>query len=315
MLPSPSPSSLSLSSNTIQKTIQEHLLPYKLTLANIEDLPRHIHRICRVNLSNGSRLILKLPPPTSTLLLRHERDCLKTEACVLSLLAKTNLPIAKVVKYDKKPPRLNTPFLLTTHLPGISYADALPYLSRSEGRGIESQLRDVSSIISQIASPSFGPAALVAANKGHSSWREAFSSMMESVLMDGEDMMINLPYITIRDYMAAFGKDLDGIKSASQVVPGLAQPKNILIERRTNSITGLLDFSQALWGDPAFASPESGLGSSAGTRGLLYSVYHSVVAIVTNHYRPQRGEGEKELDARKMLTTTLGRLAKEREGA
>lgn len=39
-----------------------------------------------------------------------------------------------------------------------------------------------------------------------------------------------------------------------------------------------------------------------------YTTYHALVTIVTNHYRPLE-DMEKELDARKALTTALSQLA------
>ena len=128
--------------------------------------------------------------------------------------------------------------------------------------------------------------------------------------MDGEDMMINLPYLTIRDTIAQFGDSLDEITKAHLTIQGLGLPENVLVERRTNKVTGLLDFGQAIWGDPAFARNEAQGEECEGTRGLLYGIYHAVVAVVGNHYRPQRGEGE--LEARKALTSILARLVVER---
>jgi len=40
-----------------------------------------------------------------------------------------------------------------------------------------------------------------------------------------------------------------------------------------------------------------------------YTTYHALVTIVTNHYRPQ-DDMEKELDARKTLTTALAQLSR-----
>lgn len=299
------PSSVSLSSASIQKTVQELLLPYKITIAKIEDSPDHLHRIYRISLSNGSRLILKLPPPPNTLLLRHERSYLGNEACALSVLEQTDLPCPKIVKYDKKSTRLGSPFLLTTHRPGTSYSDAVPYLTKSERKGIETQIRTASLTVRQCTASAFGPGGLVAAKKGFRTWREGFTFMMESVLMDGEDMMINLPYSIIREAVASCGESLDEVREARLTVAGFGSPENVLIERRTNEFTCLLDFSQVIWGDPGFAEPDL----CGGERGLLYAVYHSVVVIVTNHYRPQRNA--KELDARKRLTSTLAQLAVE----
>lgn len=42
--------------------------------------------------------------------------------------------------------------------------------------------------------------------------------------------------------------------------------------------------------------------------GNRYIIYHAIVTIVTNHYRPQN-DMEKELIARKALTTALAQLA------
>lgn len=301
------PSSVFFATTSLQKTIQDLLLPYRFTIANIEDLPHHLHRIYCITLASGSRLTLRLPPPTASQLLRHERTFLKNEACALSILAKTNLPIPKIIEHDRKGSRFGTTFLLTTHLPGISYADALPYLTRSERRGIESQLRTSSSVVSQHRATTFGPAALVAARKGFRTWREAFTFMMESVLMDGEDMMVNLPYIVIREVLATSREVLEEVQEARLAILGFGSSGNVLIERKTNKVTGLLDCSQAVWGDPAFATPES----CTGRKGLFYAIYYAVVIIVTNHYRPQRNA--KELDARKTLTSTLAQLAVKRE--
>lgn len=41
--------------------------------------------------------------------------------------------------------------------------------------------------------------------------------------------------------------------------------------------------------------------------GIRYSIYAAITAIVTNHYRPRRDA--TELDARKVLTRSLAKLA------
>lgn len=281
----------------------------RLEVNNVEDIRGHLHGICKLRVSNGSRLVLKLGPSPNTALLRHERYFLESEATILSLLKKNDLPIPRILRYDPRSTQLNSPFLLSTHISGISYADASLHLTRSECRDVELQLRSLSSTISQHTSPTFGPAALVASNKGFSTWRESFKSMLESIMMDAEDMTINLPYHAIREAASSIGNELHDVKEARLVVVGLGRPQNVLLDRRTNDVVGLLDFGQAIWGDIAFSEPEL----CCNRKDLLYICYHAVVAIVMNHYRPQR-DG-KELDARKTLTTTLAQLAVGKEGA
>ena len=217
------------------------------TIKGMENTSGHVHCVRHIHLSNGIRLVLKISPSTYTDLLRHERHCLAAEACTISLLAKSNLPVPRVLKYESRITNIGPPFLLTTHLPGIGYTSVRPYLTRSERSSIERQLESLSSIITQHTSPRFGP---VGVKNGHDNWREAFLTMLESILMDGEDKLVSLPYSQMRDEALRFGYVLDEIKKARLVVMGFGQPENVLIDRRTNEVTGLTDFGSALWADP-----------------------------------------------------------------
>lgn len=250
------PSSLVSKSNTIRWMVQDALQCSRLEVNNMEEIRGHLHGICKLRLSNGSRLVLKLSPSPNTVLLRHERYFLESEATTLSLLKRSSLPIPRILRYEPRDVHLGSPFLLSTHVPGDSYADALPHLTRSEGRDIELQLRSLSSTISQHKSPTFGAAALVASNKGFSTWRESFKSMLESIMMDAEDMTINLPYHEIWEAASSVANELHDVKEARLVVLGLGRPQNVLLDRRTNDVVGLLGFGQAIWGDTAFSEPE-----------------------------------------------------------
>jgi len=261
--PSPSPSN-----STIQQIIQDIFLSTRLTIQQMETLSGHLHRISMTHLSNASQLTLKLSPSTTTPVLQHERYSLESEAAILSHLSKTNLPIPRVLKYDKRCHHLGSPYLLTTTLPGISYASVLPYLTRSEREDITRQIHALRTHISSHTSPhgTFGPAAMIAVDAGLSTWREAFKLMMDTILMDGENVTVNLPYIEIRAALAVHLKALDEVRESRLVVLGVGRSKNVLIERRTNDVTGLLDFGQALWGDVGFGEKPGGCG---GARGLL----------------------------------------------
>lgn len=249
-------SSLVSNSSTIRCMVQDTLQCSRLDVNSMEHIRGHVHGICKLRLSNGSRLVLKLSPSPSTILLRHERNFLESEATILSLLKRSGLPIPRILRYDPRNIQLGSPFLLSTHAPGVSYADASLHLTRSECRDIELQLRSFSSTISQHISPTFGPAALVASDRGFSTWRESFKSMFESIMMDAEDMTINLPYHAIREAASSVAKELQDVKEARLVVLGLGRPQNVLLDQRTNDVTGLLDFGQAIWGDTALSEPE-----------------------------------------------------------
>ncbi|CAF9935152.1 MAG: hypothetical protein ALECFALPRED_006318 [Alectoria fallacina] len=241
---------------TIRWMVQDTLQSSRLEVNNMEDIRGHLHGICKLRLSSGSRLVLKLSPSPNTALLRHERYFLESEATILSFLKKSSLPIPRILRYDPRSIHLGSPFLLSTHVSGISYADASLHLTRSECRDIELQLRSLSSTISQHTSSTFGPAALVASNEGFPTWRESFKAMLESIMMDAEDMTINLPYHAIREAASSVAKELHDVREARLVVLGLGRPQNVLLDQRTNNVIGLLDFGQAIWGDTAFSEPE-----------------------------------------------------------
>lgn len=217
------------------------------TIKGMEHMSGHVHRIMHVHLSDGTHMVLKLSPSSNTEVLRHERRSLASEAFTLSLLAKSKLPVPRVFKYDSRCKQIDSPFLLTTHLPGITYAKVRPYQTHAERSGVERQIRSLSSIVGQHTWPKFGPVAL---EGGFDTWREAFLSLLESVLMDGEDKLVSLPYLQIRDEALRFSGSLDVVKQARLVVMGLGQPENVLIDRTTNEVTGLIDFGRAIWADP-----------------------------------------------------------------
>ena len=267
--PSTNPSHISSNPTPVQSLIENILVPLRLTVFQMEDISGHLHRVRIIRLSNGSSLVLKVSPAQAIPLLRHESYSLDSEALTLSLLAKSSLPVPRVLRHDASCVHIGSPFLLSTHLSGIPYGNVRQYLTRSERAGIERQLKSIYNVISQHTSSiygPYGPVSLVASNQGHKTWREAFVAMLESVLMDGEDMMVSLPYSQIREHLSRHENALDPVEEARLVVLGFGQPENVLIDRRTNEVTGLLDFGRATWGDWEMGDLEK----RKGTKGLLY---------------------------------------------
>ena len=256
--------------NALRKVIQTTFQSTRLVVQYIEDLPNHFHQVRLLHLSNGSRLVLKVSPPASVPLLKHERQALETEALALSLLDQSGLPIPSIVRHEKSGKSLGSPFLITTSLRGLSLADVLPIMNRSDRLAIERQISTLEMEIAQHVSLTYGPMPLVSSGQGHVTWREAYKAMLESVLKDAEDVFLNLPYSQIREQVARTEGALDEVQEARLIVLGLGDAENILIDERTNEITGIIDFNNALWGDAEMGTDRG----ATGTRGLLL-VLHS----------------------------------------
>ena len=237
----------------------------RIAVNHVEDLPNHLHRIRILRLSDGSWVTLKIQPPVSVPMLKHERLGLETEALVLDLLARSGLAVPSTLRFEGENSSLGHSFLLTTHIPGISFATALPDLNRNERMSIDRQISLLGQEVGRRVSPAFGPVLQVSLHQGYQTWREAFTAMLENVLKDAEDLFVNLPYSLIRERTANAESCLNEVREARLVVPGLGDANNVLIDERTKDITGLVDFKQALWGDIAMSSDVG----APGMRGLL----------------------------------------------
>ncbi|KAL2115013.1 hypothetical protein VTJ04DRAFT_10676 [Mycothermus thermophilus] len=104
----------------------------------------------------------------------------------------------------------------------------------------------------------------LSATSGADSWRVAFQSMLESVLRDGEDMMVAMSYATIRRHVKRLGYVLDEVRRARLVVLDGGEAGNVLVvddddgmetegEGGWRRVTGLRSWGRAIFGDPLLA--------------------------------------------------------------
>jgi len=175
---------------------------------------------------------------------------------------------------------------------------------------------------------------------GSKTWSEAFNTLLEMVLRDGEDMAVLLPYDDIRAHFKRLRWRLDAITIPRLAILDLGSETNVMIEREPDGaspstaatdvkVTGLRSWSHGVFGDPLIAScfDEASEGflegwrmggegkeevvedeENAGGRMLLYACYRAVVGIVTEYYRPQGDSSRRELEERRRLTNVLKEL-------
>lgn len=112
--------------------------------------------------------------------------------------------------------------------------------------------------LSTITAPSFGLTHCVFAGTGSSNWREAFLSLLESALRDAEDVLVSIPYDSIRHYVGAHGALLDDIRRPQLVAMDVGNPRNVLVDERSRQVVGLLGLGNVVWGDPVMAGVFAG---------------------------------------------------------
>lgn len=255
-----SSSSASISSNicavtpdfsSIQKVIRHVFRSSNITVQQVEHLQGRLHQVFLTKLGDGSALVLKYPPTCNTRMLRHEKHTLETERKTLETLHEyTQLPIPRIIKYDSQGVELGSPFLMMSHIPGRRLSDLSSYLSTTERNAIDRTLGAYVRSLTTLSATQFGMTHRVFAKKGSSSWREAFLALLESALRDAEDMMLTVPYDFMRYHVGRHSHYLDEVTEPRLVALHVCDPQNILIDEHTKQVTGLVGFSNVVWGDP-----------------------------------------------------------------
>ncbi|KAF7565399.1 hypothetical protein PtrM4_048330 [Pyrenophora tritici-repentis] len=307
---------------SIQRVIRTVFRSSKITTQQVEVLQGRLNQVYLARLADGSSLVLKCPPASNVRLLRHEKHFLETERKTLETLHEyTQIPVPQIIKYDSHGGPLGTPFLMTTFMPGRRLSELAPYLTPSQQNCIDRTLGTHVRALTSLSATQFGMTHRVFAKKGSNSWREAFLALLEAALRDAEDMLVNIHFESIRYWVGKHAHYLDEVIEPRLVALNVCDPENILIDQHSKHVTGLVGFSNVIWGDPLLSGGMAdgseaffaGLGNypartgGANVRLLMYKTYRATVRIVAHHYRPH--DGIVELDARRDLSEALNGLA------
>jgi aminoglycoside phosphotransferase (APT) family kinase protein len=203
-----------------------------------------------IKLADDGPLVLKCLPAGNTRLLRHERHTLDTEVKTLEALHEyTQLPVPRIIKYDNYGGLFGSPFLMMSHLPGRRLSELAPHLTAAERDTIDRTVGSYVRSLSSLSATQFGMTHRVFEHKGCKSWREAFLTLLEGALRDGEDMLVTIPYDSIRYYVTKHAHVLSEVTEPRLVALDVCRPDNILIDEHTKQVTGLVGFSNVIWGD------------------------------------------------------------------
>lgn len=235
-------------------TVLSFLFPPTVHAHHSLSIPGHVHSLRRIVLSNGGQLLLKGSPSSSTALLRRERSFLETEAQFLALLGQSGNPcIPQLYHYDPQGRSWGSPFLIRQYVKGRTLLEMESELSLQQRDGIDRHLGFLLSTIGQNAAPKFGSLHQVAHGAGTLSWREAFCSLFEGILRDAEDTFIHLSYSEIRAEVTRLAPALEDVSLPRLVVVDFGRPSHVLLDEESKQLTGIVDFSSALWGDVLMA--------------------------------------------------------------
>ncbi|TGO50988.1 hypothetical protein BCON_0171g00010 [Botryotinia convoluta] len=359
------------------KEILSHVVP-DMKLGSVEELPStQLPRLYTLNMSNDNKLLLSFAPSLAVRLLRHETTLQYSEATLVHFLdtscqkskgvntngmedvehdlasIKLEDVIPKMLKHSSNNREMALPYTIFEPTAGKTLSALSVYLSLPDRRLIDKQVGSLTRSLASLTSPNgtFGTAARVLTDpskqsppsaplgSGSPTWSEAFNTLLESILRDGEDMAVLLPYDVVRSHYQRLSWRMDAVKLPRLVLLDLGE-RNVMIENgikegsshiptKSLKLTGLRNWSQGVFGDPllsnVFENPSEGFmeGWKAGdeddliedtgnaeVRLLLYRCYRAVLGIVTEYYRPQNDSSRRELENRRNLTAALSELEK-----
>lgn len=234
----------------IQKLVHAVFRSYKITIQQAERLRSRVHQVYLIKLADDSPLILKCLPAGNIRLLRHERHTLDTEVKTLETLHEyTQLPVPRIIKYDDYGGLFGSPFLMMSHLPGRRLSELAPHLTVTERNAIDRTVGSYVRSLSSLSATQFGMTHRVFERKGCNTWREAFLALLEGALRDGEDMLVTIPYDSIRYYVTKQAHILDEVTEPRLVALDVCRPDNILVDEHSKRVTALVGFSNVIWGD------------------------------------------------------------------
>jgi aminoglycoside phosphotransferase (APT) family kinase protein len=237
--------------SSIQKVIRNVFRSSKIQVQQVQRLQGRVHQVFLTKLADGNSLVLKSPPAYTTRTLRHEKHGLENERKTLETLREyTQLSVPQVIKYDSKGGPSGSQFLLMSHIPGRRLSELALYLTPSERQAVDRMLGAYVRTLSSLSATQFGLTHRVFTKRGYSSWREAFLALLEAVLRDGEDMLVTIPYDSIRYYVARHAAYLDEVTQPRLVALDVCQQQNVLLHEQTRQVSGLVGFSNVIWGDP-----------------------------------------------------------------
>ncbi|EKQ57405.1 MULTISPECIES: aminoglycoside phosphotransferase family protein [unclassified Clostridium] len=275
---------------------------------------------------NGEqKVVLKISPIKELKVMRYENNIMETEVFVLNKMHSIeDIPVPKVLYYDKSNEIIECEFLFMEFVDGISLNEIRNKLTEKQFESISSDLVKIVRKINEIEGEYFG--SISQENKRFSTWFEAFFYMIKELLEDAEDAGISFPFENNKLYKI--------IKKHSDALNKVTKPLlihkdlwegNIIIDPRTIKIVGVLDCERAIFGDPllepicgyfwdnknlmnAFVGRED-LNKDEYIRFTLYKIYLYLIEVIECTYRQYPGE-DRDKWARSQINQALKELEK-----
>jgi hypothetical protein len=239
----------SKSRHAMQKLLDD-VTNHNCEITRTDSLPPSPHKAYILSTTEGY-LMLKTSPPSGTRVMRHERKCPASEAVILRIIQRSDVPIPQLVSEDSKSSNhLGAPYLLRSYLAGDMLAAVAHRFTSYDLSQIDRTVGNYMRNATLFAMPQFGLTNKVLAGEGYTNWKDAFHALLESALRDAEDAVLTLPYPSIRYWVGIHLDKLRVVNNAHLVPLRTGSPETVIIASNRTVVVGMVGWADCVWGDP-----------------------------------------------------------------
>ena len=196
--------------------------------------------------ADGEGMILRIAPPDQSVFCFYERDMMRQEPGLHSLLREqTSVPVPRIIAYDNSRELIDRDFLLMERLPGRPLTETARVNQADVLRQVGKLLAETHALTAE----TYGYIGEHRPMEPRPCWREAFRTMWHKLIDDVESVghyngeesgyMRGL----LEGRLSLFDRDVP-----SRLLHMDVWAQNILVDG-SGKVTGLIDWDRALWGD------------------------------------------------------------------
>ena len=201
-----------------------------------------------IQFTDQMEVILKIAPPSGATVMTYEKNIMFSEVDSMKMVSsKTNLPVAKILFYDKSCSLCDSEYFFMEKLKGKSFHNIREELPEESCTKISKMAGEYCQILNQIKGRKFGYYGQEEYQGDN--WHRVFIKMLESIITDAKIYTIDFKVDT--DYILSI-LERDSEHFLEVETPCFVHfdlwPGNIFVDE--NTISGIIDFERCLFADP-----------------------------------------------------------------
>ncbi len=200
-----------------------------------------------IRLRDGRRVVLKIAPPPTVPVMTYERGAMRTEIAALQLIKEsTSVPVPTVDFADLSHELCDADYFFMPYVDADNLGVVADSLPAEQLIAYNEKIGALNRELNTIRGDHFG---MFAGPAGDAGWRDAFCSIVEDVLVDGERRAVDIgrDYRVIRRLLDEHAPALDEVTEPQYVEWDLWN-SNVMI--RDGEIVCVIDHERPFFGDP-----------------------------------------------------------------